>query len=381
VKNDELDSVINALKPAMVAELADGAYERRPDAAQVRARAGKSTVSSRLVRERRPVRRLAFAIGATAAVAAAAVAVATQTGIHPVTLHTSPAAQSAKYADPLVERAAFGWLPRDMHANGYGVDHQGQGQFSVIAQKMGLSGKVGPSIALTAYEPGGEPALGYLPGGVPAKRIPAEPVNGHSAYWIYKPDPSGQSTFELRWKYAPNSWADLTGDFLRGSRKELTAMAYKVARSATFGGTRPIAMPLHVGGVPGGMKPKGVVLNNGAHGEVSAMLEYFVNGPTDELSLGVQKISRTTTLPKHFPNYVKPGHTVASTPNAKVDGHPAFQAPGVLWVYDVDGFDVRINASGSILAKLNRNGGLVGLFHRITIFGSDTANWTTTPVN
>jgi hypothetical protein len=73
VRNDELDSVINALKPAVVDELADAAYERRPDAALVRARAGTSAPSPRLVRERRPVRRLAFATGATAAVTATAV--------------------------------------------------------------------------------------------------------------------------------------------------------------------------------------------------------------------------------------------------------------------------------------------------------------------
>jgi hypothetical protein len=57
----------------MVDELADAAYERRPDAALVRARAGTSTAHPRLVRERRPARRLAFATGATAAVTATAV--------------------------------------------------------------------------------------------------------------------------------------------------------------------------------------------------------------------------------------------------------------------------------------------------------------------
>jgi hypothetical protein len=73
VKHDELNSVINALKPAVLDELADAAYERRPDAALVRARTGMSAPSPRLVRERRPVRRLALATGATAVMAATAV--------------------------------------------------------------------------------------------------------------------------------------------------------------------------------------------------------------------------------------------------------------------------------------------------------------------
>lgn len=75
MKQDELDSLIVALRPAAVAELADDAYERRPGAAQVRARAVASTVNPRLVPARRPVRRLALAAGVTA-VAAAATALA-----------------------------------------------------------------------------------------------------------------------------------------------------------------------------------------------------------------------------------------------------------------------------------------------------------------
>ena len=71
MKHDDLDSVIDALKPAVVDQLADAAYERRPDPALVRA--GASTVSPRLLRERRPARRLAFATGAAAVVTATAV--------------------------------------------------------------------------------------------------------------------------------------------------------------------------------------------------------------------------------------------------------------------------------------------------------------------
>jgi hypothetical protein len=75
VKQDELDNLIVALKPAAAAELADDAYARRPDPAQVRARAAASAVNPRVVPARRPVRRLVLAAGVTA-VAAAATAVA-----------------------------------------------------------------------------------------------------------------------------------------------------------------------------------------------------------------------------------------------------------------------------------------------------------------
>jgi hypothetical protein len=72
MKQDELDDLIVALKPAAVAELADDAYARRPDAARVRASAGASTVNRGVVPARRPVRRLAIAAGVTAVAAAAA---------------------------------------------------------------------------------------------------------------------------------------------------------------------------------------------------------------------------------------------------------------------------------------------------------------------
>ncbi|WP_329087741.1 hypothetical protein OG979_29985 [Actinomadura citrea] len=71
MKQDELDDLIVALKPAAVAELADDAYARRPGVAQVRARAGASTVNPRIVPARGPVRRLALAAGVTAVAAAA----------------------------------------------------------------------------------------------------------------------------------------------------------------------------------------------------------------------------------------------------------------------------------------------------------------------
>jgi hypothetical protein len=312
--------------------------------------------------------------GGVAAVTAA-VAVATQVGIHPATLHTSPAAESAKYTDPLVERAAFGWLPRGLHANGYVADHQHEKFLQVIAQARTGSA----TVTLTAYGRGKEPFLGYLPGGVPAKRIPAAPINGHPAYWIFKPNPSGQSSFELRWQYAPNSWANLEGDELQGDSAELTRMAYKIANSAKFGGARPIAMPLHVDGVPGGLSPDRTVLNNGAFGEVSAILGYDVGGPSSNLGISVTKSNGTigTGVPS------RPGGPIPGRPrpNTKLRGYPAYQTPGLVYVYGVNGFDVQISASGSVLAKVNKTGGVAGMFRRLTVFGADQANWTTNPIN
>ncbi|MFB9837095.1 hypothetical protein [Actinoallomurus acaciae] len=309
------------------------------------------------------------------AVVAAGVAVATQVGGSPITLHSSPAAESAKYADPLVERAAFGWLPDGLHANGYVADHQHEKFFQTTAQ----GGRRGATVTLTAYERGKEPFLGYLPGGVPARRIPARSVNGHHAYWVFEPDPSGQSSFQLRWQYAPGSWADLQADGLRGDRAELTRTAYRIAAAATFGSGRPIAMPLHVGGVPGGLSPDRTVLNNGAYGQVGAIVGYDAGGPSSSLGISVTKSDGTIGTGVAD----KPGAPIKGNPrpNTKLRGYPAYQAPGLLYVYGVNGFDVQIDASGAVLAKVNKAGGIAGLFSRLTVLGTDQANWTTNPIN
>jgi hypothetical protein len=317
------------------------------------------------------VRGWLLAGGAVAvAVAVALVALVAQRELRPATLHGSPAAKSAKYTDPLVERAAFGWLPPGLRANRYIADHQHASFFEVTANNE----KTGANVVLTAYERGKEPFLGYLPGGVPAKRIPAPPVNGHAAYWLYTPNPSGQSSFELRWEYAPNRWADLTAGELTGTSAKLTSTAYKIAKSAKFGGTRPIAMPLHVDGVPGGLTPKRTVLNTGAHDELSAIVSFIVTVPSDELSISIVKSNGAIGTGR-------PGGTGYPRPNTTLDGHPAYLTPGSVHVYGVNGFDVDIGASGSVLAKLNKTGGVARLFHRLTVLGTDQSNWTTNPVN
>lgn len=69
MKHDELDRVINDLKPVLADRLADEAYQRRPGAARVRARAGAPAAPRRTALGRRP----ALFIGATAVVTATAV--------------------------------------------------------------------------------------------------------------------------------------------------------------------------------------------------------------------------------------------------------------------------------------------------------------------
>jgi hypothetical protein len=353
-----------------------------PDPSRERLDTGRERLldAVRPSRDERPVRahrlRGVLLVGGVAAVTAG-VAVTVQVGLRPAEPGAGPAtpaaesskAESAKYDDVIVERASFGWLPRGLRPYCFIADRQERDRpfFQIAAE----ASNAGPSVALTAYRSGKEPFLGFAPGGVPLKRIPAEPVNGDRAYWLYKPNQSKKLSFQLRWEYAPNSWADLEATGLRGTTAELTGIAYRIAESVKFGGTRPVPMPLHVDGVPGGLTPNRVVLNKGAAGGTNAMLIFIVNGPSASLDVSVTKSTGATgTGAPEFP-----------APNTTLGRYRAYQAPGRLYAYDVNGFDVSIQATGSVLAKLNKTGGIAGLFRRTTVYGLDESKWTTNPVN
>ena len=98
------------------------------------------------------------------------------------------------------------------------------------------------------------------------------------------------------------------------------------------------------------------VLNNGAHSEVGAILDY-TKEPADGLAVGVV------------------GRAAGPSPTCKVDGYPAHQAPGLPYVH---GFDVRITASGSTLAKLNKTDGGRSQDRDLR---RRPADWTTNPVD
>jgi hypothetical protein len=107
-------------------------------------------------------------------------------------------------------------------------------------------------------------------------------------------------------------------------------------------------MPLHARGVPCGLTPNRTVLNNGADGRVSAILGFIVGGPSSSLDISVSKSDGSigTGVASN------PGSPILGRPRptARLDGHPAHLTRGLVYVYGVNGFDVQISASGSVLA-------------------------------
>jgi hypothetical protein len=145
-------------------------------------------------------------------------------------------------------------------------------------------------------------------------------------------------------------------------------------------------MPLHVTGIPGGLRLLRTVLTTGS--QVTALIEYAGRGSSGSDSLQIA-VRPARSVPHH------PGKSAPDQPlgkgvatNTAISGHPAYDsqighpsaASATLWVFGVRGFDVQVDANGAILRTLDRHGGLAGLFFRMALYPT-LSDWTVTPVN
>ena len=296
----------------------------------------------------------------------------------PVGPSRSPAATAASaHANPLIQRAVFGWLPGDYGEVTAVMDRQPRWTFELTA----VSGDLTQPIRLTDYGSGAEPPLGFLHGGERAKRIPAAPVNGHPAYWIAKP--GTQDGGRLRWRYGPKSWAEL--EVTRGAN-DTTETIHLIAKAVKFGGTGPMRFPIRVSKIPGGLYPYRAVRRTAP---TSAALGFRSKEP-GELAISVED-DNMSSRGGLLPNTSIDGHAAYDSRLGPAQGSPKPGGPNYgkptggsngqqLWVFGVQGFDVRLDASGDALRQLASTGGLTGLFRRITVLGDDMNNWTTTPL-
>ncbi|TDD95428.1 hypothetical protein [Actinomadura rubrisoli] len=328
-------------------------------------------VVAAVVRGRR-IRRARRA-AATAVVAAGIAVVVSVAALHGGERETNVAGAAA-YPNPLYELAAFGWLPEGYKQARAGRDNQGRAAYSLAAGRAGEDGNEG--LVLTVYGPGPEPGVARLPGGGEGRRTPAPPVNGRPAYWTIKPSGagSGQVAAEFRWEYRPRSWALLS---ITDPAVADVATVQRIATATRFGGGRPTAFPMRVTGVPGGFKIMKSALGRGPE----ARFVLSATGSTD----GSDDLSIELT-PSGGPG--------GAASNTTIDGHRAYSdlsvtitdkgegpATETLRIFDLGGFDLTLSASGEPLRRLRPSGGLVGLYRRTAVLGSDPSRWTVTPLS
>jgi hypothetical protein len=330
--------------------------------------AGAVAAGRRIRRMRRARKATAVVVAAGAAAAVAVVAVL------PSSSHEErpdKVVEPAKYPSPLVEKAAFGWLPAGFARTRVSQEHGRTAQYKVYAGHAPGS----MSIELTMLAPGIRPGVPMLPGARKGHLTKAAPVNGRPAYWSIKPGGPGsqQVPAEFRWEYRPKTWALLS---INDRAVADVATVHRIAAGVKFGGDEPVAFPMKVTGVPDGLK----VAQTWVGTRPEAMITLGTSRKNDELMVLLSPAStRVRGLFK---------------PNTTIDGHPAFDTrlphPGLrsakaskrqtLWVFGVDGFDVNIVAAGEPLRRLQVSGGLTGLFRRVTVLGKDPKDWTTTPL-
>ncbi|MEU8122040.1 hypothetical protein AB0C21_25320 [Spirillospora sp. NPDC049024] len=329
-------------------------------------------VAAAVARARRIRRTRRAAVAAVAAGVAAGVAGIT---VVPSSSAERPSAVAgpARFPSPLIEKAAFGWLPPGYTRTRVAQDAQRGTVFTVSAGR----GPGSTAIELSVGPPGLSPGVPLLPGGRKGHLTKAAPVGGRPAYWSIKPGGPGsdQVPAEFRWEYRPKSWAVLTVND-RAVADPVTVQ--RIAAGVRFGGERPAAFPVRVTGLPDGLR----ATRTWVAAPAEVMISLAVPGRDGDLL-----ISLSPAATRNAWTY---------QPNTTVDGHPAFDTrlphtgpkiglvppakSQILRVYGVRGFDIEINATGEPLRRLQAGGGVTGLYRRTTPLGTDPARWTTEPL-
>jgi hypothetical protein len=293
----------------------------------------------------------------------------------------APVANAPERFDPLVRYASFGWLPDKDRMNS-SLTAVNDVAFSTAVSEFVLDPAKGPMAAKPAAEvsvslyaagekpqseepleiwgPSNEPSMPYAP----VTRAPS--VNGKPAYWVTIPE--DPETLILKWRWAPNAWAEVTVSRLSG---DLHENAHRVASKLRIAEER-LRFPFHLTGLTSDLRPVASIVQEGGFAE-PWRVDLELGTADDNVNL---RVGSTPT---------RPGD---SHPNTTVDGHEARheittdqQYLDTLFVYDVSGLQTDILIHGSTAADLERAGpdGAVGVFRTITVH-PEPDDWTDRPV-
>ncbi|WP_133901017.1 hypothetical protein [Actinophytocola oryzae] len=294
--------------------------------------------------------------------------------------------------DPLVRFASFGWLPEDRMNSRFTTVHDvgfstGVWEYVPDPSKGPFASLPAASVGVTLYSAGHTPETELPlevwgpPDSPPGSHAPvttAPPVNGAPAYWVTVP--GEPEKIILKWRYAPNGWAEVTVSRLNG---DLHRIAHRVARELRVGGTERLRFPFHLTGLPTGLRPV-----------MSTIREGGLPGPWEgELLLATSRDNRGMNLGVS----VQPMTPGDRHPNTTVDGYQAnreivvgddgqtvvsgAQYADLLTVYDVSGLQTGIRVDAQSAAEVAPLGpdGSVSVFRGMTVH-PDRADWTDRPL-
>jgi hypothetical protein len=292
--------------------------------------------------------------------------------------------------DPLVKYASFGWLPEASKLNSTFTSINAM-RFATQARQyipdpdQPMASLPAPSVNVSFYAAGEEPQS-ELPldvwGPTNEPSVPYAPVsdapavNGAPAYWVTVPD--APETMILKWRYAPDAWAEVTVSDLDSDLRE---SAHRVASELRFGGTERMRFPFHFTGPPAGLHP---VASTFAEGGLDAPWRV-------ELTLGTEDQGAEVRV------QVDPMDDSSRAPNTTVEGHQAQRTiidgdsteeqvvgaaySDMVFVYDVSGLEAGIVFNARTAADIGALGpdGSVSLFRTLTVH-PDRGDWTDRPL-
>ncbi len=264
----------------------------------------------------------------------------------------------------------FGWLPDGLRNLQYqaGLLLSGPGVYLSASNAPG--GDRWKGVAVTLYPKGVQPPAPQRDSGEPArpgKTTPGPELNGGtSSFASY----SGAEQPEaiLRWRYAPDGWAQLK---VVGGEADVRSTAARVARALRFG-DEPTPMPATVAGVPASLR----VITVDVQESLDEPHDWYASTTWSPQSIsgdpGQQRARTMTVSISRYRNITDPTDNKYVEPNTTVAGHPARfggqNGNESLTVYDVNGANVTIDDSALLPA-----GGTRALFPRVTLVPQPTA--------
>lgn len=311
------------------------------------------------------------------------------TGSSVATTAPAPVTNAPRRFDPLIRYASFGWLPEQPALSWRNTAISGD-QFALNASEYLPDPANGPEAALPGayvnvrlYAAGAvplteQPLESWSPDGPqtteygPVTDAPA--VNGAPAYWVSAPGDA--ETVILKWRYAPDGWAELYAAKLSGDLRETV---HRIASALRTGGTERLDFPFHLTGLSPNLVPTASQLEEGGMNRPwSATLD--LNTQPDGQGPGVSVVVHPTNASE------------SHEPTTTVDGRPARretfsgehlgtpQYSDRLFV-DVDGLqtNIFIAATTAEAAAPLAADGVLGIYRTLTLH-PDPADWTDQPL-
>ena len=266
--------------------------------------------------------------------------------------------------DAFVEWAAFGWRPDGSLTTALTIQPE---LVQLIAPIPGQTKERRRSVLLNLNAAGRE--LTPLRTGTPVEQVPD--IGGRPALravW--------STVAALRWRYAPNGWAELIVDGLPGD--DVRALLTRIAASLRLSADLELRFPFRTDGVPRQLVP---LITDVAEPDDGGWIRGLWLGPAGSDQSGGQQelaieVTNSTSGTANIPYAERRANTT-------VDGLPAWRSRGggrdLLAVYRPDGIRLRIDAVGSSVVSRLPAGGVVELFRRTQIFPDRTA-WTDRPL-